>query len=835
MPIVEYDQAVVDQVATTLDLRRPNREALDAIARALDTADESAVGPVEIVADLATGVGKTFIAGGLLDYLWEQGVRNVVIVTPGSTIQKKTVNNLTPGNPKYLRGLQSNPLVVTLDDFERGSVGSALDDPDRFKVFVFTVQSLLRPNTKDNRRAHRPHETLGQSLSDYLRAADDLVVIADEHHVYFNRSADQFRRAINDLAPSALIGLTATPHESTDPGSIVYLYPLADAIADGYVKIPVLVARRDKKSEPRTQMADGVALLEAKAAAMTAYTKATGQQFRQPIMFVVAQTIDEANELSTMLAGPDYLDGADKVLVVTSEEPDETLRLLDTLEEPGSPIRAVVSVSMLKEGWDVANIYVIAAVRALESSLLTEQILGRGLRLPFGQRTGVGMLDTVEVLSHHAFADLLKEAKVLLAQTLGARADEATATVTSLEGVQGTPVNLTDTSSGQAASTTPATPDDGPSGATSGSGGDQEPEGDGEVPGEAAVPDSWEVTVSVPGPLPADVNSNQGTLFDGENDDGNSLDGADTGSHQVGGIATVDARLNNAAATTETLSTPIKPREPGGTRLPLFVPQVTWAWARPPFSLTGINTTDVEALGRAFANDNAPSLRRKKIDAQRGEDGVSVVIGDIVDETVAAATLPIQFNSIETDLVRRILRSNAVGQTVTEANAATAIAKAFLAGAGVTEATPWRVEHGRLATEALANWISAQQTAVPAVRTPQVTQTRWPEPPERTEAQPPASRHLINSSRDFVRNYPYDGWANASTTSSLSTRTAPNSDSPNYSKQPPRCGRGFASPPPSPSPSLTPSAPLNAPTAPTSSSSTTTAPRGSSKRRQTAK
>ena len=68
----------------------------------------------------------------------------------------------------------------------------------------------------------------------------------------------------------------------------------------------------------------------------------------------------------------------------------------------------------------------------------------------------------------------------------------------------------------------------------------------------------------------------------------------------------------------------------GSARLPLFVPQVTWTCARPPFSLTGINTTDVEALGRAFANDNAPSLHRKKIDAQRGDEGVSVVIGDIV-------------------------------------------------------------------------------------------------------------------------------------------------------------------------------------------------------------
>ena len=138
---IPYDEALVEEVSYTLDLRAPNQMALDAIADALDSADYGA----ELIADLATGVGKTYIAGGLLDYLWKSGVRNVVIVTPGSTIQRKTIDNLTPGHRKYLRGLQCNPLVITLDTLERGEVGAALEDEDRFKVFVFTVQSLLRP------------------------------------------------------------------------------------------------------------------------------------------------------------------------------------------------------------------------------------------------------------------------------------------------------------------------------------------------------------------------------------------------------------------------------------------------------------------------------------------------------------------------------------------------------------------------------------------------------------------------------------------------------------------------------------------------------------------
>ncbi|MBK9474874.1 MAG: DEAD/DEAH box helicase family protein [Tetrasphaera sp.] len=427
---IDYDAALVEQVGNNLDLREPNQQALDALAKALGTAEPGA----EFIADLATGVGKTYIAGGLLDYLYESGVRNVLIVTPGSTIQRKTIDNLTPGHPKYLRGLQSRPMVITLDTVERGEVGAALADEGRFKVFVFTVQSLLRPNKEDRRRAFQPHETLGTAVRTYLEQADDLVVIADEHHVYYSGSAKKFEAAITELHPLATVGLTATPHEASR-SMVVYRYPLSEAIADGWVKIPVLVSRQDGIHDVRTQLADGLTLLDAKREAMRAYcAQVRGRNFAEPVMFLVASTIDEATEYRDLLIGPDMLGSADQVLLVTSEEPDATLALLDKLEDPESPVRAVVSVSMLKEGWDVKNIYVIASVRSMESNLLTEQILGRGLRLPFGQRTGNPMLDTVEVLSHRSFATLLKQAKSLLEQTLGDRVEEASVIVNPVAG-----------------------------------------------------------------------------------------------------------------------------------------------------------------------------------------------------------------------------------------------------------------------------------------------------------------------------------------------------------------------------------------------------------------
>ena len=68
---------------------------------------------------------------------------------------------------------------------------------------------------------------------------------------------------------------------------------------------------------------------------------------------------------------------------------------------------------MLKEGWDVRNVYVIASMRSSVSEILTEQTLGRGMRLPFGSYTGIEILDTLEVVAHERYEELLKKAGVL--------------------------------------------------------------------------------------------------------------------------------------------------------------------------------------------------------------------------------------------------------------------------------------------------------------------------------------------------------------------------------------------------------------------------------------
>jgi type III restriction enzyme len=433
-PSIPYDPALLTEVSDRLDLRVPNAEALDAVARRFDEADGQ---PFEVVCDLATAVGKTYLAAGLIEYLADAGVRNVLIVVPGSTILNKTVSNFTDGHQKSLTSAMSaDPLMITAETFNTGRVAAALDNEDHLKLYVFTVQSLIRPKAKTSRKVRDHQEWLGTGLYQRLKDADDLVVIADEHHVY-SEKARSFHDAVRDLDPMALIGLTATPAEA-DRDNVIYDYPLARAIADQYVKTPVLVGRKDKLTGVDVQLRDGLRLLDAKQTAANAYADATGKSPVNAVMFVVADTIDNANAIHETLRKPDLLgeDYGERVLVITSESPDESLARLDAVEDPASKVRVIVSVSMLKEGWDVKNIYVICSFRPSISEALTEQTLGRGLRLPWGAYTGIELLDTVEILSHERYQELLERAGVLLEGLTGQRAAAAVAVPTAYRGHQ---------------------------------------------------------------------------------------------------------------------------------------------------------------------------------------------------------------------------------------------------------------------------------------------------------------------------------------------------------------------------------------------------------------
>lgn len=418
-----FDLDRIEAIAARLDLRQPNKEALESIVFELAQHYEidREPPPFESVVVSATGVGKTYILTAAIEYLVAGGVRNFAVITPGRTILEKTVANFTPGHPKsLLRGMEVRPVVVTSDNFATPAMRAALDDPEQVKLFIFTVQALIKPETTVGRKTHKFQEGLGKAFYSHLQGLDDLVVFADEHHTYYSPA---FSTAVRDLRPRVLIGLTATPHKKTPSDDIIYRYPLAAAIADKLVKTPVLVGRKDDRTDSRTKLLDGVRLLELKEQAIAAWCRESGAEPVNPVLLVIAPSIIEAQEIDGIVTDPSFMGGryTDRVLTVHSNAPDEALDSLSQLEESSSPYRIVISVGMLKEGWDVKNVYAIASLRASVSEILTEQTLGRGLRLPFGHYTGVEFLDTLEVLGHERYEDLLRKAGILNEQFIDRR------------------------------------------------------------------------------------------------------------------------------------------------------------------------------------------------------------------------------------------------------------------------------------------------------------------------------------------------------------------------------------------------------------------------------
>jgi type III restriction enzyme len=415
-----FDLALLESVADGLNLRLPNRDAIETLARRLHAHyDERQPGFFEGVIDVATAVGKTYAMAGALDYLAAQGVRNFAVIAPGSTILDKTIAQFTAGTTRSLVDqMVCQPVIVHSGNFNSPAMAAALDDPNAVKLFIFTVQALTKPTEKAGRKTHTFREGLGSGLYAHLQGLADLIVFADEHHCY---GGPKFSAAIRNLGPLAMVGLTATPDEKRlvkEGVPIIYRYPLAAAIADRLVKTPVIVGRKDDRTDERTQLLDGARLLEAKEKTLAGYCKETRVAPIHALMLVNCRDIGHSEETAVFLRSDQFAGGryANAVLVVHSDakHKERALADLDKLDEPDSPYRIVVQVGMLKEGWDCKRVYVIASLRASVSEVLTEQTLGRGLRLPFGQYVSERpLLNELDVLAHERYAELLRRSKTL--------------------------------------------------------------------------------------------------------------------------------------------------------------------------------------------------------------------------------------------------------------------------------------------------------------------------------------------------------------------------------------------------------------------------------------
>lgn len=700
MSDVRINEDLLSEIEHRLELRLPNRDALASVAAmtSMHFDVDGLEAPFECIVDSATGVGKTYVMAGLIEYFsgLETPARNFLLLAPGRTIRDKSINNFTPGRRKSLTdAMKSEPYVVHADNFKSPATRKVMDDESRTKLFIFTVQALTS-KTGDGRATHEFQEWLSGSLFEWLSNLDDLVILADEHHCYRGKA---FSKTINDLLPEVVVGLTATPATS-DKDQVVYRYPLARAIKDELVKTPVLVARKDDRNDDHTKLLDGVTLLRYKERLAHARCDEEGIPRINPVMLVIAQDTSEADRYLEMLESESFDNGAwiGRTLIVHSnlkgDAKEAALAALEAVEDPDSPVRIIVSVGMLKEGWDVKNVYVIASMRASVSSVLTEQTLGRGMRLPFGEYTEVEMLDTLEVLAHERYEALLAKRQALNEKFI----DHAVL------------AELRRTAEGNLVARRRIIDEDAeilPGERESGEAAEQAPAGD---TGDAPNPDA-----------------------------------------PTGGIADLQSVLEKAKEAAE--ETESKPRKhyPLPGRVDIAIPYTTKVASHAVVSLNQVHDdAPFTALGKALSTEADTDLRRTLLKPDEG----GTIRGVQAAETVHTLSLDIPLETSRSALTKALMRIPSVRPEAGEARAAERLVNLVIEGMGA-DAQKHLSAFGERAARRLAALVTNQLKAV--AKTDVVFSDEVRLAPLEKERKT-TKEHLDGHSEPHSKSIAFDGW-----------------------------------------------------------------------------
>lgn len=387
---------------------------------------------------LATGVGKTRLMGAFVAYLYlVYGIQHFMVVAPGNTIYRKLVDDFSKANnPKYVfRGIEelttSNVKVITKDNYVQSQMAQLF--ANKIEINIFNIQQFAQKDIEKEKGITKFSEILGESYFEYLSSLDDLVVLMDESHHYH---ADASMSSLDRIDPLLGLEFTATPYlapTSTKKGTglllkknIFYAYNLGNAIRDGYVKDPWVGTEADvdfgqwdaESIETDARKLQLAAFFhERTKVSLKEYALENNKQEVKPVMLVVAKDTTHASALRTLIDSDQFRGGAYKGKVIEvhtktkGDETDETIEKLISLEHPDNVVEIVIHVNMLKEGWDVANIYTIAPIRSSAAQILTEQTIGRGLRLPYGEKTGNKNVDRVMIVAHDNYAKVIEEAQ----------------------------------------------------------------------------------------------------------------------------------------------------------------------------------------------------------------------------------------------------------------------------------------------------------------------------------------------------------------------------------------------------------------------------------------
>ena len=354
---------------------------------------------VHIAVKVPTAGGKTFIAINALQsfnkYFNQGNPKAVVWLVPWSNLLQQTYNAFSNPNHPYrekLNSLFGNKVeVYQKDQLLQGANFNPSSATEQLNIFILNFSSLrIDKAKKEDRKIFQENGAL-ESFRDWtdkdlsLEGTDETaliniirnlnpIVVVDESH---NAESDLSVEMLKNLNPSMVLDLTATPKENSNIISFVSALRLKK---EHMVKLPVVVFNHHRKEEVISSALHLQRKLELHA---KEEEKVTGRYIR-PIVLFQAQSNIKGKDNTTFQKIKEQL--------IKLQIPEEQIKIkvsgIDELKgvdlmDRNCPVKYIITVNALKEGWDCPNAYILASLADKSSAVEVEQILGRVLRQPY--------------------------------------------------------------------------------------------------------------------------------------------------------------------------------------------------------------------------------------------------------------------------------------------------------------------------------------------------------------------------------------------------------------------------------------------------------------------
>lgn len=350
---------------------------------------------------MPTGGGKTFVAahavGAAAKGLLKTDRCVALWLVPSNAIREQTLNALKARTHPYRQALEGalGPVSVLDISAALSVTRAALDGAS---VIIVSTMQAFRVEEPEGRKVYESSGALQHhfdDLTDEQRLAIDIkdgvticslanvlrirrpVVIVDEAH---NARTPLSFGTLARFRPSCILEFTATPDTGAARSNVLHSVSAAELKSEAMIKLPI---RLETKPDWKALLADAVAARSQLEALAKIEQSLTGEYLR-PIMLIQAQSRRQHQETLTVdvikrCLLEDHRARPEEIAVATAEDKD--LDGVD-LSQPTCPIRYVITIQALREGWDCPFAYVLCSVAELHAASAVEQILGRLMRLP---------------------------------------------------------------------------------------------------------------------------------------------------------------------------------------------------------------------------------------------------------------------------------------------------------------------------------------------------------------------------------------------------------------------------------------------------------------------